>query len=745
MSDTTESGDAGAFLDTTIARTRERFVAEKSILSFSEYLEVVREGPAAQARDAATYVRDCFLFYGTEKVDRPYGKLTRYKLFDCPFEGGRDPLIGHEAVQEQVFGLISDFVREGRVNKLILLHGPNGSAKSSFIACILRALEDYSRRPEGAIYSFNWVFPTRKLERSSIGFGSSKPTDNLSTFAHLGDNEVDARIRSELRDHPLLLLPREARIEFLRATLGPDAALPDSLTEGDLSARSRAIHDALLKANMGDLGEVLRHIQVERFHFSRRYRAAAVTVDPQMRVDAGARQIAADRSASALPASLQNLNLYEAVGDLVDANRGVLEFNDLLKRPLEAFKYILSTCEKGTASLDMMTLFLDTVFIGSSNANHLDAFMEMADFASFKARIELVQVPYLTDYLAEARIYREQLPPGTLRRGVAPHTETAAALWAVLTRLRRPVADHFPVPLRKTLSKLTPLQKAELYAKGKMPTGLARDIVNELRSHVPALYRDSDPEKPYEGRVGASPREVKAALLGAARREGFRCLSPVSLFEELRDLCKQGQVYDWLRVEAEGEYQRPEAFIEVVRDWYLTLVEDELHGAMGLIDSDRTADLFKRYVEHVTHFVRKEKRLNPLTGRYEDADESLMRDVETRLGQDGNSQDLRVGVLHRIAAWRMDHPEAVLDFAEIFVDQHVRLTDSFYEEKRATADRVKRNLLAHIIDEGAHLSDDERAQVEQTLARLAQDYGYTRDIARDVISFLLKTRHHKPA
>lgn len=277
-----------------------------------------------------------------------------------------------------------------------------------------------------------------------------------------------------------------------------------------------------------------------------------------------------------------------------------------------------------------------------------------------------------------------------------------------------------------------------------MPTGLGRDIVNELRGHVPALYRERDPGKPYEGRIGASPREIKAALAGAARREGFRCLSPVPLFEELRDLCKQAQVYDWLRVEPEGEFHRPEAFIDVVRDWYLALVEDELHSAMGLIDLDRTADLFKRYVDHVTHFVRKEKRLNPLTGRYEDPDENLMRDVETRLGQDGNAQDLRVGVLHRVAAWRMDHPEAVLDLAEIFAEQHTRLTDSFYEEKRATADRVKRNLLAHIIDEGAHLSDEERAQVEQTLTRLEEDFGYTRDIARDVIGFLLKTRH-RPA
>jgi predicted Ser/Thr protein kinase len=731
------------FLERTVAQVRDRFVAEKTILSFPEYLDIVRQSPELQARDAATYVRDCFNHYGTERIERPYGKFTRWRLFDCPFDGGRDPLIGQETVQEQVFGLLSDFVREGRVNKLILLHGPNGSAKSSFIGCILRALEHYSAQPEGAIYTFNWVFPSRKVERGAIGFGSGgRGVDALPTYAHLTDLEIDARVRNELRDHPLLLLPAAARTALLREALRPEAQLPTLFTEGDLSPRARSIFDALLKSHQGDLAEVLRHVQVERFFISRRYRASAVTVDPQLRVDAGARQVTADRSLGALPPVLQNLTLYEAVGDLVDANRGVIEYNDLLKRPVEAFKYLLATCEKGTVGLDAMTLHLDEVFIASSNANHLDAFMEMPDFASFKARIELVEVPYLVDYALERRIYLSQIQHSSARRPVAPHTDATAALWAVLTRLQRPHADQYPVPLRKTLARLSPVQKAELYATGKPPAGLSRDVTNELRGQVARLHRERSGQRNYEGRSGASPREIKAALLGAARREGFRCLSPVSLFEELSELVRQQAVYDWLRIEAEGEFNRPEAFIDQVREWYLALVEEELHAAMGLIDTDRTVDLFRRYVDHVTHFVRKEKRNNPLTGRYEDPDETLMREVEQRLGLDqAAALEARGGLLSRIAAWRMDHPETPLDLALIFVEQHQRLTDSFYEEKREVADRVKRNLLVYLVDDPQRLTDEDRLQVEQTLAALERDFGYVRACAVDVIGYLLKMRN----
>jgi len=711
------------FLAETVQQVRDRFVAEKTILSFQEYLEVVRQSPAQQARDAATYVRDCWSHFGTTRVTRPYGQYTRWNLFDCPFDGGRDPLIGHEGVQAQVFGLLSDFVREGRVNKLILLHGPNGSAKSSFIGCVLRALEHYSAQAAGALYTFNWVFPSRKSERGAIGFGSTgRSLDGVPSYAHLADADIDARVRNELRDHPLLLLPASARRALLRDLLGEATPLPALMADGDLS-------------------EVLRHVQVERFYISRRYRSGAVTVDPQLRVDAGARQVTSDRSLGALPPVLQNLSLFEAVGDLVDANRGVIEYNDLLKRPLESFKYLLATCEKGTASLDMMTLHLDEVFLASSNANHLDAFMEMPDFASFKARIELVEVPYLVDFEQERRIYAQQIRTSALRRPVAPHTDRVAALWAVLTRLHRPTTDRAPVAVRGALEHLTPLQKAELYASSKTPSHLSRDVANELKADIESMYRESHDTRRYEGRTGASPRELKAALLGAARREGFRSLSPIALLEELADLVRQSQIYDWLRLEPDGEYHQPEAAIEAVRAWYLDVVEEELHRAMGLIDVDRTVDLFKRYVDHVTYFVRREKRQNPITGRAEDPDETLMSEVERRLGLSQQAAlEARAGLLSRIAAWRMDNPEASLDLATIFAEQHARLTESFYEEKRVAAERVKRNLLVHVIDDPKRLTDEERAQAEQTLEALERDFGYDRACATDVIGYLLKMR-----
>ena len=75
---------------------------------------------------------------------------------------------------------------------------------------------------------------------------------------------------------------------------------------------------------------MLRHVRVERFEISHRYRQGWVTVEPQLSVDATERQITADRSLVALPPSLQSVSLHEYGGEVVGANRGMIEYDDLL-------------------------------------------------------------------------------------------------------------------------------------------------------------------------------------------------------------------------------------------------------------------------------------------------------------------------------------------------------------------------------------------------------------------------------
>lgn len=411
---------------------QQRFEEARSILSFGEYLTEVAKDPARHSRNSAQYIQDAFRFFGTRTVETPYGKETRFCIFDQGI-GDNGPLApkvswvaGQEQVQQTFFRMLGNLVRQGRNTRLLLFHGPNGSGKSSIVQSILDGLERYSHTHEGVLYRFNWIFPSeRKVKRSGIGFSSEdKPALDLSSYAHLESEQIDARLASPMKDHPLLLLPRPERLRFLdqlkqQGLFPKDFQLSEYLREGDLSARNRMIFDVLLAHYAGDFEEVLRHIQIERFYISLRYRHAVVQVEPQMHVDAAIRQVTADHSLGALPKALSTLNLFEPLGALVDANRGVIEYTDLLKRPVEAFKYLLGTCETGRATVDRVILYLDLLMIGTANEQNLDRFKEIAEFTSFKSRIELLPVPYLLRYSIEQAIYDQQLQKRTGRPGRA--------------------------------------------------------------------------------------------------------------------------------------------------------------------------------------------------------------------------------------------------------------------------------------------------------------------------------------
>ena len=231
----------------------------------------------------------------------------------------------------------------------------------------------------------------------------------------------------------------------------------------------------------------------------------------------------------------------------------MIEFDDLLKRPLEHYKYLLTTVERAALSMTSATLFLDLVFVGSCNDIHLAAFREIPDFQSFKGRIELVRVPFILDVRHEEALYRERLREAAGGRHVAPHTAYVAALWAVLSRMRKPQIERFPSTLAEVIGKLTPLDKAELYSTGQVPEDLSPDRARELAAHIKDLFHESDTYPIYEGRVGASPREMQTVLLAAAGSTRYEYVSPLVVLDEIVELL---QADEPLRVPAPGRPAR---------------------------------------------------------------------------------------------------------------------------------------------------------------------------------------------
>lgn len=744
----------GNVLDDLVGDIRRSFLDDRTILSFKEYFDLVLEAPDRHLRSSAQYLVDMLHHFGQEELDLPAGKVTRFKLFDAPFADGDRRVAGHEAVQEQLYRALANFAREGRVNKLILLHGPNGSAKSSMCRAMMAGMEAYARMSEGAMYSYNWIFPSERLSNAErIGFGSTGRRSAAAgdSFAYLPAESIDARVPCEMHDHPLFLIPQSQRTKLLTQLLPepsaayssdekPTTTISEYLRFGDLCYKCRRIYDGLLASYDGDVQRVLNHVQIERFYLSKRYRRGIATIEPQLSVDARIQQVTADRSLASLPKALQHVSLYEPAGPLVDANRGLLEYSDLLKRPVEAFKYLLATVETANVAMDSFVLHLDMVYVASTNETYLDAFKEHPDFSSFKGRMELIKVPYLLRYSTEREIYLPQITSRVVGRHVAPHAVNVAALWAVLTRMRRSDASLYPKEIAEVIGSLTPLEKLRLYDVGEAPERLTTRETKELRHRIGELYKEALGYPNYEGRFGASAREIRTALLNAAHHGGYKCLHPLAVFDELRTILAAKSVYEFLKQEVVGKYHDHKAFLAQAEDLYLRWADEELRDAMGLASEESYAELFNRYVVHVSHWVKHEK-LRDHQGTLRDPDESFMGEIERVLINQGErKEDFRKSVIGTIGARALDNPNHPPDYAEIFKLYILKLREDFFAKRRKVLRKINENFIKFSQND-EKLEPKEREQAVAMLERLKSRYGYCEHCARDTVAYLLKKRY----
>jgi len=713
-----------------------KFEKDHNLLTYDQYLEWVSKNTAQATRGSAQFVVDMMDYYGKVPVQLPEGGCFRFKIFE-------NKVIGHESIQTEIYKTLQSYAQIGVNHRLILLHGPNGSAKSTLIQALMGGMEDFSHTLEGAVHTFSWVFPIDRISRGSLGIQASGPKRSEGeSYALLTEEDLASVIPCELRDSPLLLLPVEIRRKFLGDAIY--GQLPLRLKMGGLSSRDQRIFDALLTNYHGNLADVLRHIRVERFYLSKRYRVGLVTVEPQLHVDAAYQQLTLNKAFSALPTSLQAINLFSVGGDLVDGNRGVVDYADLLKRPLDSFKYLLGACETATVNVGPVILSLDTIFIGSSNELQLDGFKEYPDFGSFKGRIELIRVPYLLRVQEERAIYQPILPQIAGSKTIVPHVDWAIAFWATLTRLKKPNRENFPTEVRYLIDRIRPTDKLKMMDTGELPEHWPTEERLQLKPHLTKLLLEYKSVPYYEGRSGASARELKTIMVDAAQNPDFKTFSVFAIVHELRAFVQRTSEYDFLRQDPVDGYHDAAGFIEVLLDEYTAIIDAEVRESLGLYERNQWADFTKKYIVHLSTLLKKEKIKNSLTGRMEDPDLSVIHEFEsiTQAPSSDEAKDqYRKNLISQIGAWVLDHKNEAVDYFRIFPEIRQRLEKHYFESQKVQLQKMHSALAAYGSDSTQNTTSDGATLAARTLKNMKEKFGYPEDGAKEVIAFLLKRRY----
>jgi DNA-binding transcriptional regulator GbsR (MarR family) len=117
-----------------------------------------------------------------------------------------------------------------------------------------------------------------------------------------------------------------------------------------------------------------------------------------------------------------------------------------------------------------------------------------------------------------------------------------------------------------------------------------------------------------------------------------------------------------------------------------------------------------------------------------------MEGMEARFGGVGTgdgARPFRERLVQRIAAFRIDHPEGNLDFAEIFRDLFEKIRQSYVDEHREKIRHLRRLFPAKLGHEQAtDLEPADAARVDEVMRRLKDEYGYCEACALEALAFL---------
>ena len=124
--------------------------------TFWEYLDIVTENPAV-ARNAFQRVYDMILSYGSETGTQFKQEFIRYKFFGDPVDHGTDAIYGLERPLMQLVDFFKSAAQGyGTEKRILLLHGPVGSSKSTIARLLKKGLESYSKQDAGKCYTYMW-------------------------------------------------------------------------------------------------------------------------------------------------------------------------------------------------------------------------------------------------------------------------------------------------------------------------------------------------------------------------------------------------------------------------------------------------------------------------------------------------------------------------------------------------------------------------------------------------------------
>ncbi|QSO48227.1 PrkA family serine protein kinase [Alicyclobacillus mengziensis] len=603
---------------------------------FADYLKLVRANPGV-AKTAHARVYDMISAAG---IDVDEDGHRHYKFFEKEIFGLDEPL---ERLVEEYFHAAA---RRLEVRKrILLLMGPVSGGKSTLVTMLKRGLERFSRMPEGALYAIAGC---------------------------------------PMHEEPLHLVPPELRGE-LEQEYGVKI-------EGNLCPSCQMRLET-------DYGGRIEDVMVERIVLSEDKRVGVGTFSPS---DPKSQDIAdltgsIDFSTITEYGSESDPRAYRFDGELNKANRGLMEFQEMLKCDEKFLWHLLSLTQEGNFKAGRFALIsADEMIVAHTNEAEYRSFIANKKNEALQSRMIVMHVPYNLRVNDEVKIYEKLVRQSDLQGiHIAPHALKTAAIFSILTRLKEPKKQGVDL-----------IKKLYLY-DGQSVEGLKDTDLKELRV-----------EYPDEGMSGLDPRYVINRISTALIKHDTTCINALDVLRALKEGLTQHA-----SISAEDK-ERLLNFIALARQEYDQMAKTEVQKAFVYSFEESAKTLLENYLDNVEAYCSWQKLHDPLTGEEVDPDERLMRSIEEQIGISENAKKaFREEILIRISTYarrgkRFDY------------HSHDRLREAIERKLFADLKDVVKITTSTKTPDAQQLK-----KVNEVTARLMDEHGYCPVCANELLRY----------
>lgn len=604
--------------------------------TFSDYLAIVKERPEV-AQTAHSRVYNMIKSAGVTEEDGQ----KRYQFFGNEIFGLETAL---ERLVEEYFHPAAK--RLDVRKRILLLMGPVSGGKSTLVTLLKRGFEKYSRTDEGAVYAIKGC---------------------------------------PMHEDPLHLIPNELRKDFFEEY--------GIHIEGSLSPLNAMRLEK-------EYGGRIEDVRVERIFFSEDKRVGIGTYTPS---DPKSQDIAdltgsIDFSTIAEFGSESDPRAYRFDGELNKANRGMMEFQEMLKLDEKFLWLLLSLTQEGNFKAGRFALIsADELIIAHTNETEYHSFISNKKNEALHSRIIVMPIPYNLKVSEEEHIYEKMIKESDMTHvHIAPQALRTAAIFSILTRLETPKKQGIDI-----------VKKMRLY-DGENVEGYNQLDVEELKK-----------EYPTEGMHGIDPRYVINRISSAIIRKEVPSINALDVLRSLKDGLDQ---HASISQEDREKYLN---YISIARKEYDEIAKKEIQKAFVYSYEESAITLMDNYLDNVEAFCNKNKMRDSLTGEEMQPDEKLMRSIEEQIGISENAKKaFREEILIRLSAYARKGTR--FDY-----NSHERLREAI--QKKLFADLKD---VVKITTSSKTPDESQLKKVNEVVARLIDEHGYNSISANELLRYV---------